>query len=796
MLFAQKLACKFNLKDLYEEKYELLEIEIENGKCDLLIDKNRNENFIFWDSSDSSSSDFKVNLQQVKLNEIEFSFEDVPNEFVTHFFIAKASAEGSLTDKNTQLRLNTQLNNSYVKTGSFKALENRTLFIAVLGNINQEAKTIQFEDANIGLENLNFIINGDINYENETYLNLSLSTKDTDLKKAISVLPESIANELKEFEINGEATIKGSIKGKASAKENPSFNFDFSVHDGSFKKKNTNVLFSHSVLTGSIDNGSSNKLSTTNIDISNFKTKLNQNEISGSLKLLNPNHPKYEFKGSINFDLADAAKLLDLKEIEEPSGKIESNLSLTGKLEQYEKYSLADFKKSTVRGEVNLIDIGLKIPSEQLTVQSTSGLISLHNASFDIDNLTATINENKVKVNGKLFNIIPFALSKEEKLIAELVLNSQEINLNSLIQKTDSKEKKPFKFPENITLYLETKFDKLLFNNLNLLNINGDLMMKDHRLDLRNFYFKSQGGNASGDYFLREKDDKISFYAKSRLNNIDIKQVFESFNNFGQQTIKSNNISGKTSADISVSLLFDPYFNSILSSLKIDADLVIDNGELNDVKALEALSDFVELEELKSIKFKSLRNQLSVQDCTLTIPKFDIKSSAMNINVAGNHKFSNELDYHFVILLNEILGNKIKKPQNNEFGYEEDDGLGRTKIFMKMYGNTDNPKFGYDSQELKTHLNSEVHEEKKIIKKLLNEEFGLFKKDTSIQNISTSEPQKKSPFKIEWEESEKGEESENQKPEKKKTEKKGKFGKFLDKIAQPNEEEFVDPIEN
>jgi hypothetical protein len=793
MLFAQKIACKFNLRDLYYEKYELLEIEIESGKCHLLIDENKKENFIFWNSSDSSSSNFKVNLEQVELNEIHFSFQDIPNEFISHFYISDASAAGSLTDKNTSLNLKTTLRNSFVKTGKFKAIENRTLFIAAIGTIDQENKTIQFDDANIGLENLNFIVNGGINYKEETSLNLSVSTKSTDLKKAISVLPESIANELSEFEINGEATVKGSIKGKVSAKLNPSFSFEFSISEGSFKKKNSTVFFSQSFLNGSIDNGSSNNLSTTKINIANFKTKLNQNDISGNLKLLNPNHPKYEFNGSINFDLADAVQLLSLKEIENPKGKIESNISLTGKLDQFENYSLSDFKKSTIRGQVNLIDIELRIPNEQLSIKSTSGAISLFNASFDLDNLITTINDNKVKANGKLFNIIPFALSNEEKLIAELVLSSESVNLNSFIKESETKEKNTFQFPERLTLYLETKFNKVQFNNLILTELNGDLMMKDQRLDLRNLDFISQGGSVSGDYFLRKQNDRISFYAKSRLNSIDIKQVFASFNNFGQKIIKSENISGKTSSDISVSLLFDPYLNTILSSLKIDADLVVDNGALNNVKALEALSDFVELDELRSIKFKSLRNQLSVQDCTLTIPKFDIQSSAMNINLSGNHKFNNELDYHFVILLNEILGKKVKKPKNNEFGYEEDDGLGRTKIFMKMYGTTDTPKFGYDSQELKTHINTEVNQEKKTIKKLLNEEFGLFKKDTSIQNVILSEPQKKNPFKIEWEESK---ETENQNPKKKKTEKRGKFGKFIDKIAQPNEEEFVDPIEN
>ena len=202
------------------------------------------------------------------------------------------------------------------------------------------------------------------------------------------------------------------------------------------------------------------------------------------------------------------------------------------------------------------------------------------------------------------------------------------------------------------------------------------------------------------------------------------------------------------------------------------------------------------MDELKDIQFKTLRNQLSIQDCTLTIPKFEIQSSALNLSVEGRHKFNNTLDYHFVILLNEILGNKVKKPKSNEFGYIEDDGLGRTKLFMKLYGTTEHPEFGYDTEELKMHLKTEVDQEKKTIKQLLKDEFGFFKKDTTLNGIETKPKETKNPFKIEWEEGKKEKSSEEKKVDEKKNEKKGKFGKFIDKIAKPNEDEFVEPIEN
>lgn len=795
MLSASNLACKFNLIDLYNEKYELLEIEINSGKCNLLVDEDGNENYIFWKSSDSSSTNFNVNLEQVNISEMNFSYQDIGNKFLTHFYIDNASLQGSLSENITQLKLKTQLNKAHIKSDQFVVLNDRTVFINAEGNINQEEGNLNLNNTNIGLGAVDFILYGDINYKTDTKLDLAISSKNSDLAKAISILPKSIGEQLKDFNISGQATIDGSINGVASSIQNPSYVFNFAIKDGYFKKKNTDLVFNQSNLNGSINNGTENTVESTEITIENFNTKLNESDISGKLVLKNPAKPYYSFDGNLNFDLADAIELLEIKDIQKPSGSIQSNLSLKGRLEQFEKYSLSDFKKSVVRGEVKLFEIGLEIPTKKLSVKDANGSVWLENSNVELDQLNLELNQNIINLNGSLYNLIPYAMAEDEKLITDLVLTGKTIDINNFLSEPEGTNKKEaFSFPKNLTLYLETKFDELVYDGLVFEQLNGDLAIKANQLSYRNLEFYSQGGFIAGDYIFRKKNDDFALYCQSRLNKIEIEKVFKSFNDFGQKTIKAENISGKTSADVNVSILFDKYLNNKLASLKIDADVILENGELNNVKAMEALSDFVELDELRSIKFKTLRNQLSVKDCTLTIPKFNIESTAMNLSVSGNHKFNNELDYHFVILLNEILGKKVKKPQNNEFGYLEDDGLGRTKIFMKMYGTTQKPQFGNDTEVLKTHLKTEIDKEKKTIKSLLNQEFGLFKNDSTIKSKQPI-PTKKSPFQIEWEEGKKEEQNSEESKPKKKSTKKGKFGKFIDKIAQPNEEEFVEPIE-
>ena len=91
----------------------------------------------------------------------------------------------------------------------------------------------------------------------------------------------------------------------------------------------------------------------------------------------------------------------------------------------------------------------------------------------------------------------------------------------------------------------------------------------------------------------------------------------------------------------------------------------------------ESLSKYIELEELREVKFKQLNNQILIQNETVYIPRFNVFSSALNLSMEGNHSFKDEIDYSFTLRLKDFLGKKAKKPKENEFGYVEDEEFGR-----------------------------------------------------------------------------------------------------------------------
>ena len=128
-------------------------------------------------------------------------------------------------------------------------------------------------------------------------------------------------------------------------------------------------------------------------------------------------------------------------------------------------------------------------------------------------------------------------------------------------------------------------------------------------------------------------------------------------------------------------------------------------------------NDYIEVNELKDVRFSKLSNTIEIKDEEIHIPKMEIKSSALDIILSGIHGFDNKVNYNFRVYLPELLANKTRKrkKENNEFGHVEDDGLGMW-LFLTMKGTIDDLIVRYDKKEAIKKIGEDIKEEKLFMK--------------------------------------------------------------------------------
>jgi len=271
-------------------------------------------------------------------------------------------------------------------------------------------------------------------------------------------------------------------------------------------------------------------------------------------------------------------------------------------------------------------------------------------------------------------------------------------------------------------------------------NLVAETIYSSPRLTVNKLTINALDGIISGNGFIHQnKSLSLIFKGDLELDNININESFKTFRNFGQGFIKAENLEGSVSGNVSFLVPVDTNLKIDSREISAEGRYIISNGSLQNFMPLEELSSFIEISELKNIKFETLENDFFIRNNYLYTPQMDIRSSAAELSLNGKHSFENVYEYHIRVRLSDVLSKKIGKPRPNttEFGAVTDDGLGRTSISLKITGDNDDFKVGYDAKAAGEKIKSDIRKERENLKTILKEEYGMFKNDTSAPAPNT-----------------------------------------------------------
>lgn len=433
-------------------------------------------------------------------------------------------------------------------------------------------------------------------------------------------------------------------------------------------------------------------------------------------------------------------------------------------------------------GSLQLSDVTVNIPNKNLRLEHISGLISGNNELIVVKELK--VEYNKTKFKGKA--LIPLNDNSSKEVVTEFRI--AEFRTENWQNSGSTASPNALPIPENWNLRTSVKIDDYYQKQFHARMVDADIFLRKNHIEISRISFTTMGGKTEGKGILEFKENGgLKLAINAELAGISLSALFHDLGNFGQNTLTNNNISGTAGAEIDFSAIWDSRLEVVDSSIEAHAHIKVLNGELKQFSTLYSLSDYVEIDELKHIRFSDMENQITIKDQKILIPEMEINSSALNLKCAGIHHFNQDVDYRFSVLLNDILYKKYqsRKKTGDAFGkYEEDLPEKNTRIEIHMTGNLNKPKFELDRKALKKEFVKEMKKEGETLRKLISDE---------LKGKGNSEPEKKWSFekseqifelensvKQETEAKKKGktEASEKNRSEKDETNKKKKKNKF------------------
>jgi hypothetical protein len=796
----QSIYLEFNIWKVIRGVYEVERISLENGEVHLHIDNNGKDNYHFWKKREGEKSAFVIGLEAVQLNNVQLTYINEIKALTLKQTFNNCALKGKFSEEKYSLETKGPVFMEEVKSGKWTVFKAQQLFIDFKIEVDHNKDSYTIRRGAFSLADLHFFLNGDFTIGNEASLmDLELAGNKLDIASLVSLFPSNIQQQMKAYKSEGEIQVKGQLRGWLSASLSPEINVAFNVRNGNVAHRPSGMTFSQIVLAGRYNNGSQKSLASSSLEIDTIEATFGSGTITGKYRLFNFNEPRLDLNAKVSqLNLEELHSFLPADTIQSMKGMLNLNLKWNGLIDDLSKMTVRDFRKGNTVGKANFSEAMIQLKDNRFRLENLNGQLDFNNNDVKVTDLSGLLMNNELKLNGYFKNLLPYLLDKNEKLLLRASLYSPALNWDDFMPESNNNGGALFRFPERLSFELDAVVDRFQFRKFKAEAFKGKMRYHNSEFVLEEAVMTAVGGSVAGSMKLDAKEyEKTGWSAKLKLKEVDITSLFNEFDNFGQEVISGKNLKGRANADIVFSGIWNQQWQVDLSSIEAHASIEINKGELIDYQAVQALSRFIKVDELNHIRFSSLKNEIEIRDQRVVIPEMQISSSALNLSLSGIHKFNNEIEYHFSLLLRDILSKKARaaKKENMEFGgYEEDDGLGRTTLFLKMTGTVDDPKISYDRKGLRKKWEENIQQEKETVKSIWKEEFGKDKPPATVGQEYN--------FQMEWEE-EAGvegkeiEQEETVKPnplkvaaQKDSIRPKGKVGKWLNKISQPNEEEF------
>jgi len=696
LIAAGSASATINLKSLFGDSgYEISKVNLTNGKINAKVLENGKANWDIMKSDspvteepDSSDSDFRLVLQKVTIENTSVFYKDEVSDMQLGLSGINAKLSGDMTADNTQIETSFDIDDLSFIMDKIPYLSKAKINADIKLDADLKNMVFILSDNKIRLNEITASIDGQIALPDDesVEMDIRLNTPQIQFKDILSLIPAIYSNEFKDINTSGEVSLNAVAKGVMKGELLPSFNVKLDVANATFQypalPKSVNSI---GVLTQiSNPGGTADK---TVIDISKLHFEMGGNPFDLTLHLSNPvSDPNMALSAVGHLDLGMIKEVYPLEDMK-LDGKLNADLKIKTRMSYIDK---EEYEKVDAAG--TLILTGMSVQGKDMEdIQINNASLSFSPQFVNLQNFSAQIGKNDVSGSGKLENLLPYAL-KDETLKGTLSVTSNFLNLNDFMKDSESAGESDtaaisvIPIPKNLDFNLNGTFKKVLFDNFDMENVTGQLLVRNGKVEMKNLNMNALGGSIGVNGYYDTSNDPnrpdVSFDLK--INNASFAQTFSSFTTVQKLAPLFEFISGNFSTSFNMTTPLGSDFMPILASLSAGGLLQSSGVEVKNAPILNALSSSLKNEELKELKIKDLKLPFSIDNGKVTTKPFDINFGQGNkMSLSGSTGLDQSIDYTAKVNLAEKLTQ----------GYVK-------SIDLKIGGTFNSPKISIDSKDL------------------------------------------------------------------------------------------------
>lgn len=720
LLYASETNITMSVKELFKGDGEAMNLEsfhVVDGIVNLIFNKDGLGNFDIAlneveEKKTSDSKPFALDIQNYEVENLKFTYLDEGSEIKMVLDSIYHVGTGNFAAQKLDLETKTTAKLSF-EMEKMSYMNNVGITLDAILGIDLEKSKYEFKDNKALINQLPLEFNGFIQMAEagQTY-DLTFKTPTSNFKNFLGLVPTAYSGDINKVKTSGQFSVDGKIKGNLTENTIPTFDVKIASNNASFQypdlpKSVKNIMIDTHIIneTGAMNDTyvNLNKLSFT-IDQDVFNAKANIRNIATNALV------DAELNGIIN--LANVTKAYPVKLDKPLTGILKADVKTKFDMQSVEKSQYQNIQNS---GTISLTGFNYEGPEMAKPFKINQANVAFNRNHINLSKFDAKTGTSDIQVNGTLDNFYGF-MFKNQILKGKFNMNSTKLVVSDFMAPTTTtsedgkKTTEAVKIPSFLDCSITAKAKTVIYDNLNLKDVSGNLVIRDEAINLNNLKMNVFEGSIGLSGTVSTKGKTPKFDMNLGLNAVNIAESFTQLDMLKSIAPIAGVVNGKLNSTIKLS---GDLQNDMTPNLKtISGDLFgqLLSTTINEKNSamLTALSSNIKFIDMSKVNLNDVKAALSFKDGKVNVKPFDIKYHDITVNVGGTHGFDQTMNYNLkfdvpVKYLGKEVTNLIAKltPADQK-------QITSIPVNGLMAGNFSQPKFNTDLKQATTNLTSQL----------------------------------------------------------------------------------------
>ena len=720
LLYSGETNVTMSVKELFKGDGEAMNLEsfsVVDGIVNIIFNKDGLGNFdiALKDETEKKPSDskpFALNIQDYEVENLKFTYIDEGSKMKMVLDSINHEGKGNFATQKLDLETKTTAKLSF-DMDKMNYMNNVAISLDAILGIDLEKSKYEFKDNKALINQLPLEFNGFIQMveAGQTY-DLTFKTPTSDFKNFLGLIPAAYSGDINKVKTTGQFSVDGKVKGNLTETTIPAFDVKIASNNASFQypdlpKSVKNIVIDTHIIneTGAMNDTyvNLNKLSFT-IDQDVFNAKANIRNIATNALV------DAELKGTIN--LANVTKAYPVKLDKPLTGILKADVKTKFDMKSVETSQYQNIQNS---GIASLTGFNYEGPEMAKPFKINQAAVAFNPSQIRLNQFDAKTGASDLQVTGTLDNFYGFVF-KNQILKGNFNMNSTKLVVSDFMAPTTTtseegkKTTEAVKIPSFLDCSVTAKAGTVVYDNLNLKDVSGNMVIRDEAVTLNNLKMSIFGGNIGLTGTVSTKGKTPTFNMNLGLDKVNIAESFTQLDMLKSIAPIAGVINGKLNSTIKLSGDLQQDMTPNLKTISGDLLGQLLSTTVNEKNSalLTALSSNVKFIDMNKVNLNDVKAALSFKDGKVNVKPFDIKYQDITVNVGGTHGFDQSMNYNLKFdvpakylgtEVNNLLAKLTPADQNK---------IQNVPVNAVLGGNFKQPKITTDMKQATTNLATQL----------------------------------------------------------------------------------------